>query len=252
MIVQVLILLYLVYNGSKHEDGNMKEVKRFFLDMKGIFTDPGQTLGGIMERKQWIPAFFLIGIFLCIATYIIFPFQMEKSAEMLSQLNADGPTIPSAALQKIAAFAGVFFFFIQVTIVAFFLYLFYGIGGSDGVYANFLAVTVNGAIVGTLIPTVLRVFFILLRIDIEPNITPAVFMTQLQPHSWTYLIFSQFGIFTLWFMVIVAMGIGVHSKMGIRKTLAIMFVYFIFRSTILVLFAKLFAMLRDSMAQGMV
>ena len=49
-----------------------------------------------------------------ISTYIVFPVEMEKSAEMMAELTADGPTIPGAALQKITAFASVFIFFLQV------------------------------------------------------------------------------------------------------------------------------------------
>lgn len=229
----------------------MKEVKEFFCEMKGILSEPGQTLGRVMEKRQWLPAFFLIALVVFVSTYIIFPVEMEKNAEVFAEITADGPIIPGAAFQKIASFASVFMFFIQVSIVAFFLYLFYGIGGSDGMYGNFLAITVNGAIVGTLIPAVLRVFFILLRIDIDPNISPAFFLGNFQDTGWIHLILSQFGVFTIWFMVIVALGIGVFSKMGVRKSLMIIFLYFVFRSTILVLFMKLFASLRESMVQGM-
>ena len=117
----------------------------------------------------------------------------------------------------------------------FFVYLFFGIGGSKGMYVNFFSLTVNAAIVGVLIPMIIKfVFFIFsINVGLFSNIT--VFFPSLHPESWRYVILSQIDIFYLWFVVIIALGVSVYSKMKKNKAIFISLLFFLFRSTVMVL-----------------
>ena len=130
-------------------------------DLRGIVIKPGVTLGKMMEKKQWMAMFLLICVITLIISYYSAPETLKQMSEQLPEDYANGFAKPSVLKKSFLSVFSVFLLFFQLIIGTFFIYLFFGIGGSKGEYANFFSLTVNAAVVGTLIPMTIRGIFLL-------------------------------------------------------------------------------------------
>ena len=218
-------------------------------DLRGIVIKPGVTLGKMMEKKQWMAMFLLICVITLIISYYSAPETLKQMSEQLPEDYANGFAKPSVLKKSFLSVFSVFLLFFQLIIGTFFIYLFFGIGGSKGEYANFFSLTVNAAVVGTLIPMTIRGIFLLFDYYIKDDkfLNLTVFFPAIHPESWSYAILSQFEIFYLCFIVLIALGVSSYSKMGKIKTLIISILFFIFRSTVVILFYMLVSKLMHSL-----
>lgn len=129
--------------------------------------------------------------------------------------------------------------FISISMGAFFVYLFFGIGGVDGTYSEFFSLVVNASVIDTLIPNVINTFFLLVwgSMAIFPN--AALLVPGLEPNSFTFLALSRIEIFSIWYIVALSAGAAVFAGMKLRKTLFVGIIYFLFKAMIGVAFSYL-------------
>jgi hypothetical protein len=226
-------------------DESKGKFSRFLSDAAGIIQSPGHTLGRLMEQKKWVPVFLLLVITIGIFTYLIYPIQVKHLAEqarMSGYLSEDEAAylFNTSTLSRLMA---VVFSAITVTLTlifaAFFVYLFYGIGGAEGMYANYFSVVTNASIIDMLFPALLRTLSLLSGIGFSVFSKPALLLFSLPPRSLSFLILARLDIFDLWYLAAIAAGIGVFSKMSIKKSLFIAFFYFLFKTFIGVAFSYL-------------
>ena len=218
----------------------------FITDLKGIFIAPGPTLGKLMGKKQWIISFLLICAVVFALSYVYAPAVIENLSQQLADQEIGGITKPTPLNRALVSISFLFRFLLRLTVGAFFLYLFFGIAGAKGVYANFFSVTVNAAIIGSLLPEILQFLLFLSNAKTTAVANATILFPSAAPGTWNHAILSQIDIFYLWFLFIVALGIASYAKIGKLKSILIALCYFIFRSAIVVLLSVLFAKLRGS------
>jgi len=219
----------------------------FLKDLKGILSSPGATLGKLMEKKQWVATLTLILTFVFIFSYISAPAKMAKSQELLKDSEVadylteeqleDFQNITSTKRIMVALWAA-FIALIILTVASFFIYLFYGIGGTEGVYSNYFSIVVNASIIDTILPLLLGIlsFFSGIGIAAYSNLANIL---ALAPNTITFLVVSQFDIFQIWYLIAIALGVAVFSKISQKKSLIIVLIYFVFTAILKILFAYL-------------
>lgn len=219
----------------------------YLKDLKGIISSPGPTLGKLMEKKQWTATLVLILAFVFIFSYMTAPAKIAKSQELLQESEI-ADYVPEDQLENFQKITGtkrimvslwaVFIAFVILAVASFFIYLFYGIGGAEGVYSNYFSIVVNASIIDTVLPLILGILSVLSGIGIAAYSNLANIL-NLFPNTITYLIVSQFDIFHIWYLIAVALGIAVFSKISQKKSLIIVLVYFIFTAILKILFSYL-------------
>ncbi len=205
-----------------------------------VFTRPGSTLSSAMTHKRFMGAMIILLVVVSVCTWLTVPMQMERSRIMLEQsplseyMEGESVDLTATGWQRplIALWASLMSL-LAVVIVAFMLYLFYGIGGVEGRYIHFFSLTINAALIGTVLPRILNSLGVLLGIP---------FQSWSGPGGWLRLggwdgpvahILGQMDIFTIWFVVAVALGVSEWSGMGKRRCLSIALGYLLFKSLVL-------------------
>ena len=204
----------------------------FWKNMAGVVTSPGDTLGRLMKEKKWVPVFLLILVVMIIFAYVAIPYQTERLSQnpdfseeqilflknntMLSRLMAGG-----------MAAVGMF---ISIAVGAFFVYLFYGIGGVEGTYSEFFSLVVNASVIDTAIPNVINTVFLLFwgSLAIFPN--AALLVPGLEANSFTFLALSRIELFSVWYIVALSAGAAVFAGLRFKKTLFVGIIYFMFKT----------------------
>lgn len=215
----------------------------FFLkDLKGIITKPGETLGKLMKEKKWVPTFLLILSSIFILTYISVPLQISKLSqypqipEEYLGIYQNNPTL----FKLMTAATAAFILFIKISVGAFFVYLFFGIGGSDGIYSNYFSLVVNTSIIDTLIPSIINMFSLLAGYSLLESINLAFLIPGLDPESLSYVALSHIELFSVWYIVAIAAGVAAFANMKFKKSLSIGILYFTFKASISIAFSHLF------------
>ena len=228
----------------------------FLKNIKGIIVTPGQTLGKLMDKKQWVASFILIIIAILIFTYISTPFDIAKGSELIKNSTLaehfSEDQIENiehiSNLNRIMASIWASFISILVLIVAsFFTYLFYGIGKAEGLYINYFSLVTNASIIDMLIPRLIRTLSLLF---LNTNIAAYLNLSTLIPahtsYSLSFLIFSQIDIFSIWYLIAIATGVAVFSKISFKKSIFIAILYFLFKSITKISFSYIFIKIMGS------
>lgn len=216
-------------------------MKKMVSHIKGIIIAPGPTLAGLMEKKHWLPAMVLVMVLVFILTYLATP-------ELIDKARASDVLYPEQLeyLGDVTGFklvmAGLWAMFITLItwfIATFFVYLFFGIARAEGTYANYFSLVVNASIIGKAIPLLLSIFSVIFRIPLAGFSNPTAWV-PVSPDSLAFLVLSKFDIFYIWYLVAVAAGVAVFSKMNFKKCLTVALLYFVFVSTVKIAFSVLF------------
>jgi hypothetical protein len=212
----------------------------FFTNLKGIFISPGHTLGKLMEKKQWVAMLIFLLTAVFIFTLVSAPGLAEKSriSGFLPEQLEDMGNISGFRL-IMASLWSVIITLITLAIASFFCYLFYGIAGAEGTYANFFTVVVHASIIGTLIPMIMGFISLASGFSLVRLFNPA-WLVPVSPNSLGFIILTQFNLFYIWYLMVIASGIAHFSKLSFRKCLIVAITYFIFMSAIKVAFSFLF------------
>ncbi|NIM12998.1 MAG: hypothetical protein GTO45_12800 [Candidatus Aminicenantes bacterium] len=217
----------------------------FLSDVAGIISTPATTLGTLMKEKRWVPVFLLLVITIGILTYIIHPLQMKQLSE---QAQATGYFSEEEASYFFSTSTfSRFMVCALLTLVrtlrlvfgAFFVYLFYGIGGAEGEYSNYFSLVTNASIIDILFPYLMNFFSLLSAANIAALSKPALLLFSPDSMSLNSFILARLDVFDIWYVIVIAAGVHVFSKMNFRKSLIISILYFLFKAFIGVAFGFL-------------
>lgn len=214
----------------------------FLKSLAGIITRPGKTLGTFMEQQKWGATLVLLLVGIFIFTYIMVPSQMAKLSRMVEMSEEYMPFFQTDSVfpRLMTGAMAAMMVFISISIGAFFVYLFYGIGGSEGTYSNFFALVVNASVIDTLIPGFLRMLFSLGLFPLPGAFSLAHLLPGLESKSFAFLALSRIELFSIWYIAAIAAGAAVFAKMNFKKGLFIGMTYFLFKAAISSTFAYLF------------
>ncbi len=212
----------------------------FYSGLLGVVKRPGATLGRVMEEKNWIPAFFMLMVTIGLLVYLSFPAQMARMAqdpqfsELMGEEKAAYFVNTSVFARVMGCFAAIFMLFLSLVFGAFFLYLVYGIGGSQGTFVNYFALVTHASLIDTLLPTVLLTLGLLVGVPIGVVATPFLLFLNPDPRSLGFLILSKLNVFHIWYIVAIAAGVSVYAKMKFKKAMTIATLYFLVKTFIAV------------------
>ncbi|HOW44331.1 MAG TPA: YIP1 family protein [Candidatus Aminicenantes bacterium] len=212
-------------------------------DVVGVITGPAAAIARAMEAKRWKAVLALILLVTAAVTFATFPVtkadqaRMVRDSEMADKLSDE----QLASLENFTPFQRVmgavtamFFAVLALVLSAFFVYLFYKIGGGEGLYANYFAAVTQASILDMVLGGVLKGVLVLLKRSMLVQTGLTLFFPGLDFRSLPFIVLSQFDFFSLWFLAALALGIAAYSKMAPRKSFGIAALYFLFKSLILV------------------
>jgi hypothetical protein len=217
----------------------------FARHIAGIIRTPGNTLGTAMREKKWVPVFLLLVITIGVLTYIIHPLQMKQlsqqaqSSGYVSEEEASYFFNTSTFSRLMVCALSAVVIAVSLIFGAFFVYLFYGIGGSEGGYANFFSLVTNASIIDILMPALIRTFSLFIPVNIAALSKPALLLFFPEPGSLSFLILARLDVFDIWYLLAIALGVHVFAKMSFKKSLIISILYFLFKTFIAVAFGFL-------------
>jgi len=212
-------------------------------DYLGIFTDPGKTLAAFMEKKNWIAALTVILVVTAILFYLIYPIQKEdqakfvresKLAERLSEEqleNLDKFTLTKRATDTVFPMV---FMGLSLVMAAFFIYLFFKMGGVEGSFVHFFSGVANASLIDCVLGAIVRTALVLTKKTTLVTMSLAALFPNMEFRSLGFMVVSQLDVFTLWYLGALAAGIAVFAKISWRKSATIALYYFIFKVVILV------------------
>jgi hypothetical protein len=205
----------------------------FLENLKGIIVSPGKTLGRLMDKKQWVANLVLILSIVFIFTYISAPRMLESTANTSEWIQEQFEQVGTLSGFRLvmAAFWAVLVTLITMTIAAFMVYLFYGISRAEGQYANYFSLVVNASLIGTVFPMLIGLISMISGLPLLSFLNPATLLSM-APNTLAFLVVSKFDIFYLWYLAALAAGVSVFSKMSLKKSLLVAFLYFLFISAI--------------------
>lgn len=207
--------------------------------IKGVFFRPGPTLAAAARDRRFMAALLIVFLVVGFCGWLTAPLQMERSRAMLEQSSLSQYMEGEAGLtaygwQRVVIAVWVALMsLLAVVIVAFLLYLFYGVTGVEGQYANFFSLTINAALIGTVMPRVLVTAGVLTNQPVLVWISPGGWAKMAGMQGPLASILGQMDLFTLWFILAVALGISAWSGISRNRSLAVAVGYLIFKSVVL-------------------
>lgn len=217
---------------------------RFLNNLIGIFRTPGQTLGAQMSGKKWVAMFILLAAVVSVYSYMAYPVQvaaMSEQAQLNDYMTADDVARyfnPTGFSRIMAGVFAVLTIWLVLVFGAFFLYLFFGIGGAEGNFGNFYALVVNASVIDLVLPLLLNFLVLLTGVNFGIIASPLMIFSP-GPNTLTALVLERLNVFFIWYLVAVAAGVSVYAKLDFKKCLRISLLYFLFKSLIGIAFAYL-------------
>jgi hypothetical protein len=227
----------------------LERLNKFFSELEQIITKPAETLGKIMKDKKWVPAITFILIIIFILSFISLPYTLDKMSEVMKNsqmanffeehnLNYDSLSF----IQKIFfVFPELLSVFIIIGIGAFFTYLFFGVGGAEGLYVNYFALVSAASLIDIVFPKIVDTFSSIFHLNILGYFSPAFLFGMSGQKTFLSIFISRFDYFSIWYAVAIALGIAYYAKLSVKKSMTISFIYLLFKVLIISLFTLFFA-----------
>jgi hypothetical protein len=207
----------------------VKDSKKYFSNILKIFTEPGTFLASCIKEKKWVEPFILSSLVIFIQTWITIPNILKHASEQALIDNIEPGLLITISLSLLS----ILTFALSILIVAFLLYIFFGIGGVEGNYIHFFSLTANAALIGSTLPVILHLLLVPFNINLIDKLNLGILLNSHSQSSLGGAFLIQFEFFTIWFMIIIALGIIGYSKISLKKSILITIAYFIFRTAIL-------------------
>ncbi len=224
-------------------------MNQFLNDLKGIVMTPAQTIASAMERKKWVPALALVLAMTWLFSYLSYPVVKAEGAKMmrnspmadrLSEEQLDGLDKFTPVKRFSETAFQILFQALMLIIATFFIYLFYKLGSSEGLYSNFFTGVCYASIIDMVLGGAVKTVLVLSKKSLLVSTSLTLLFPQLEIRSPAYVMLSQFDLFTIWFLVALALGVATYSRMKVSKSLGIAAAYFAFRAVVLLLFTIFF------------
>lgn len=226
----------------------MEKINSLFAGLDGIIRTPGNTLGNLMESKKWVPYFILILLTVMILSFVTFPYAADQMSEMLQDSNLadyfqdqdfDFHSL-SFGQKMFVLIPELIFIFLVIGIGAFFTYLFFGIGGAEGLYINYFALVTGASLIDIVFPKMIETISLIFNVKLLGFLSPAVFIPGADAKSFIHILISRFDVFSIWYAIAIALGIAYFAKMDKKKALIVSFVYLLFKALVIAGFSFLF------------
>jgi len=221
----------------------MNDFSRNLLD---VVRNPGKAVSQAMEKKKWVSVFLLILTVGSIATYVTYPVTKAEQAKMLrnSEFAARMSEEQLESLDKFTPaqrLAGSLFPIpitaLTIVMAAFFVYMFFKIGGAEGGYMNFFSGVVHASVIDMLLGGIVKCVLIVSQKSLLVSTGLSLLSPTANFRSFSYLLLSQFDLFSIWYLSALALGIAQFAKISARKSFGITAGYFLFKGTVVVTFS---------------
>jgi len=209
--------------------------KFFFTTIYAIFSNPGPALGLVMKKKYWLPLLLFLIFILGLFFYLQFPIEMNQmtdSARISGQFSEEqisyleGAPLFARLMTMVLKLLGLLF---TLTMGAFFVYLFFGIAQTGGVFVNYFSLVTGASFIDILLPSILRIISYIVPMDVTGYFSLAFYIPGLDPSSYAALLFSNISLFSIWYAIAIAAGVANFSGKGYKQCLRISIYYFLFR-----------------------
>jgi predicted phage tail protein len=218
-------------------------MSEFISDFIGVFNNPAQTVARAMEKKRWQAALAVILLVTAVCTFATFPVTKAEQAkfvrdsamaeklsdEQLANLDKFTPTQRVTGSLTAAAIAAL-----AIVVAAFFIYLFFKVGGAEGLYVNYFSGMAQASLLDMGLGMVLKSVLMLAKKTMLVQTGLTMFFPGLDFRSFSFLLLSQFDFFSIWYLAALALGIAVFAKISPRKSISITILYFAFRALVVV------------------
>jgi hypothetical protein len=218
--------------------GKMNE---FFNDFIGVINNPGPTIGKIMEKKRWLAVFSLILLAASIVAYVSYPVTKVEGAKFIRDSEMAGKLSEEqlANLDKFTPAQRIFGALTQLPMAAlmllfgaFFVYLFFKVGGAAGNFSNYFSGVAHASLIDMLLGGALKGAMVTIKktVFVETGLT--MLFPSLDFRSLPYIVLAQVDFFSIWYLAALTLGIAHFTKMDLKKAITIMVLYFLFKSLV--------------------
>jgi len=215
----------------------------FINNVIGVITSPASAVAKAMAEKRWPAALVLVLLVTAICTYVTYPVTKVEQAkfirdsEMAEKLSdqqlADLDKFTPTQRASGAVFSAVFAALVLV-VGAFFVYLFFKVGGVEGLYVNYFSGVAQASVLDMVLGGILKSTLVMLKKTMMVHTGLTMFFPGLDFRSLNFILLSQFDFFSLWYLTALALGIAAFAKISLKKSLVITVMYFLFKSLVLV------------------
>ena len=215
----------------------------FINNVIGVITSPASAVAKAMAEKLWPAALVLVLLVTAICTYVTYPVTKVEQAkfirdsEMAEKLSdqqlADLDKFTPTQRASGAVFSAVFAALVLV-VGAFFVYLFFKVGGVEGLYVNYFSGVAQASVLDMVLGGILKSTLVMLKKTMMVHTGLTMFFPGLDFRSLNFILLSQFDFFSLWYLAALALGIAAFAKISLKKSLVITVMYFLFKSLVLV------------------
>ncbi|MCX6556943.1 MAG: YIP1 family protein [Candidatus Aminicenantes bacterium] len=221
-------------------------MKEFLEICRGIIDNPGPTIGRVMDKKRWLGAFALILLTMAIVTYVTYPITKAEGAkfirdsEMADKLSED----QLASLDQFTPGQRLFGALTQLPLAAltlllaaFFVYLLFKVAGAAGDFSHYFSAVAHASLLDMFLGGVVRAVLVAIQKTMFVHTGLTILFPALDFRSLSYLVLAQFDFFSLWYLLALALGIAHFTKISVKRSIATVVFYFLFKSLVFVSFS---------------
>jgi len=230
--------------GTEHPVGALDEPAPMSLGERllGIFTDPGNTFSAICslvsvprpgepgktsdKSKWWIPVLIAAVVAVAVAAYtvpnIVMPEQHATIREMVIE-SGGAPADADRAIQMssaigvpMAVFGAAAGTFVMLFAFAGVLHLVMRLVGGKGRFRHARAIVGYSMLVGTL-GSLIKLPLMIARKTLFVETSPTILFRSLEPSDRLYRILSGFDVFTIWWVVLLFIGLSIGYRVSRGK-----------------------------------
>jgi hypothetical protein len=221
-------------------------MNEFFSDFIGVISNPGPTIARVMDKKRWQAALVLVLLVTAVVTFITFPVTKVEQAKIVRD-SAMADKLSEEQLANLDKFTStqrftgslyaLVFSGLTVVVAAFFIYLFFKVAGCEGNFVNYFSGVAQASILDMFLGGILKGALILLKKSIMVQTGLTMFFPGLDFRTLPFIVLSQFDFFSIWYLAALALGIAVYAKIGLKKSISITVLYFLFKSLVFIAFS---------------
>jgi len=221
-------------------------MNEFLNDLIGVIVSPGSTIGKVMDKKRWLGVFTIILLTTAILTYISYPVtkvegaKLIRDSEMASKFSEEqlvGLDKFTPAQRVIGALTQLPVAAIMLLLGAFFVYLFFKVAGAEGIFSHYFSAVVHASLLDMFLGGILRTTLIALKKTMLVETGFTMFFPAMDFRSLPYIILSQFDLFSIWYLLALALGIACFARISLQKSVTVAVSYFLFKSLVFVSFS---------------
>lgn len=215
-------------------------------DVTGVILNPGKTIANTMFNKKWVAVFILILVVSSFATYLTYPVTKLEQAKFIRNSELAN-RLSEEQLENLDKFTPMqrltgTLFPIPITalilvVAAFFIYLFFKIGGTEGTYMNYFSGVVHASVIDMVLGGILKSALVVSQKSIMVSTGLGLLSPTSDFRNLSYLVLSQFDFFTIWYLIALAFGIAQFAKIKPQKSIWITLAYFVFKAITVVSFS---------------